>query len=264
MSNKSTAVLMLAASLVAAPAHAQFVRTGGQTTNICASGVSLCDLNWSVTWFSLAGALEGSFAKAPIALTPFNPSPPWAPNIPGVQQWISADNDATVGTGGTRYYFQTTFTSSVSQNVNFGLGWDNRLVGAYVGGFINPADGTFSGGLSLLGSTSPSSPYDGGKAGFCRDSDGEFPSGAYPNCVLNVAIHVNAAQSNTLTFVVEGDGTTDGLLVGGADGSNIPPVIDVPTSTAPEPASMTLMLTGLAGLGSLRFLRRGKAAPRTT
>ena len=261
MFRKRTAVLMLAASLVATPAHAQFVRSGGQTTTTCAPGVALCDLNWSVRWFNLSGGTGGFFANAPIVTS--TPSPPWAPNIPGEQQWIGAANNGSVG-GATRYYFQTTFTAPVSGVVSFGLGWDNRLVGAYVGGSINLATGFFLGGLSLLGSTSPSDPYAGGKAGFCRDADGVFPSSAYPNCVLNVAIAVNAEQQNTLTFVVEGDGQTDGLLVGTAAGTNLPPVIEVPPTTAPEPATLALMFTGLAALGSVRYVRRRNAMGRAS
>lgn len=260
MFRKSRVVPVLAAVLVAAPAHAQFVRSGGQTTMACAPGVAICDLNWSVRWFNLSGGVGGFFANAPIVTS--IPAPPWAPNVAGEQQWIGAANNGTVG-GATRYYYQTTFTAPVSGVVSFGLGWDNRLVGAFVGGSIDPS-GIFLGGLSLLGSTSPSNPYDGGKAGFCRDSDGVFPSDAWPNCVLNVAIAVNADQSNTLTFVVEGDGTTDGLLVGTAAGTNDPPVIVVPPTTVPEPATMGLMFMGLVALGSARWFRRGNAAGRSS
>jgi hypothetical protein len=254
MFRKSTAVLVLTAGLAAAPVHAQFVRSGGQTTTTCAPTVALCDVNWSVRWFGLSGGVGGFFENAPIIT--FIPSPPWAPNIADVQQWIGGANDGSVG-GQTRYYFQTTFSSPVSSVLSFGLGWDNRLVGAYVGGSIDPSTGVFLDGLSLLGSTSPSNPYAGGRAGFCRDGDGVFPGSAYPNCVLNVAIGVNADQLNTLTFVVEGDGSTDGLLVGAAFG-DLPPVIQVPPTTAPEPATMGLMLTGLVALGGMRWFKRGK------
>jgi hypothetical protein len=261
MFSKSRVVLVLAAVLVAAPAHAQFVRSGGETTTSCAPGVAICDLNWSVQWFNLAGGPGGSFANAPIVTS--IPSPPWAPNTPKQQQWIGAANNGTVGGGATRYYYQTTFTTPVAGVVSFGLGWDNRLVGAFVGGSVDPS-GIFLGGLSLLGATSPSNPYDGGKAGFCRDSDGVFPSGAWPNCVLNVAIAVNADQSNTLTFVVEGDGVTDGLLVGTAAGANVPPVIVVPPTTVPEPATLGLMFIGLVALGSARRFRRGSSMGRSS
>ena len=256
MFRQSTTVLTLAASLVAAPVHAQFVRSGAETTTTCAPTVALCDVNWSVQWFGLSGGIGGFLAKAAI-ITPNIPAPPWAPNIPGTQQWIGAANSGSVGGGQNRYYFQTTFTAPVSSVLSFGLGWDNRLVGAYVGGSIDPVNGFFLGGLSLLGATSPTQPYADGKAGFCR-SDGVFPASAYPDCVLNVAIGVNAQQLNTLTFVVEGDGTTDGLLVGTAVG-DLPPVIQVPTTTTtPEPATMGLMLLGFMALGGVRYFSRGR------
>src|SRR5690348_2080767 len=127
MFRKSRVVLMLAAILVAAPAHAQFVRSGGQTTMACAPGVAICDLNWSVRWFNLSGGVGGFLANAPIVTS--IPTLVWAPNIPGEQQWIGAANNGSVG-GATRYYYQTTFTAPVSGVVSFGLGWDNRLVGA--------------------------------------------------------------------------------------------------------------------------------------
>jgi hypothetical protein len=254
MSRTRRAVLLLAATLVAAPAHAQFVRSGGQTTTTCASGVAICDLNWSVRWFALPTGVGGFLTNAPIITS--TPSPPWAPNIPGEQQWIGAANNGSVG-GATRYYFQTTFTSPVASVLSFGLGWDNHLVGAYVGGSIDLGTGLFLDGLSLLGDTSPSNQYAGGRAGFCRSSDGVFPDDAYPHCVLNVAIGVNAEQSNTLTFVVEGDGETDGLLVGAAFGE-LPPVIPVPVTSTPEPATMGLMFMGLVALGGMRY--RGRAA----
>lgn len=260
MFSKSRVGLVLATVLVAAPAQAQFVRSGGETTISCAPTVSLCDLNWSVRWFGLPDVTTGGFLANAAIITSI-PSP-WAPNIAGQQQWIGAANNGSVG-GATRYYFQTTFSSPVSGVVSFGLGWDNRLVGAYVGGSIDPSTGLFLEGLSLLGTTSPSNPYDGGKAGFCRTPDGVFPDGAWPNCVLNVAIAVNAAQANTLTFVVEGDGETDGLLVGTASGANQPPVIVVPPTTVPEPATMGLMLMGLVALGSARCFRRRNASGGT-
>lgn len=254
-------IVTIAASLIAAPAHAQFVRSGGATTTTCAPTVAVCDLNWSVRWFGLAGGSNGFFSNAPIVTQ--IPSPPWAPNIAGVQQWIGAANNGSVG-GSTRYYFQSSFTSSVSSVLGFGLGWDNRLVGAYVGGSIDLGTGLFTGGVSLLGTTSPALPYAGGKAGFCR-SDGVFPAGNFPNCVLNVAIGVNAAQLNTLTFVVEGDGTTDGLLVGAAFGE-LPPVIPIPpTTTIPEPATLAMVLGGLIALGGVRrFSRRNRVRMSST
>ena len=248
-------LLFAASALLAAvtmPASAQFARTGASTTTTCASGITTCDVNWSVVWTDLSGSAKGSLSKA--AIIPAVGGV-WAPNVPGTQQWIGANNSASVG-GNTRYFFQTTFASLIAGTTSFGLGWDNRLVGAYAGGSIDFLNGILTGGTSLLGAVSPGTPYSGGKAGFCRDGDGVFPSSQYPNCVLNVAISLAAGQGTTLTFVVEGDGQTDGLLVGAAAGTNQPPPITIPTTSVPEPSTFALLAAGLVGCAAVATRRR--------
>lgn len=251
----STTRLLFAASallaVVTMPASAQFARTGASTTVACASGITTCDANWSVVWTDLSGVAKGSLSKAAIIPAVYNV---WAPNS-GTQQWIGANSTASVG-GNTRYFFQTTFTSLIAGTTSFGLGWDNRLVGAYAGGSIDFLNGILTGGTSLLGAVSPASPYSFGKAGFCRDSDGVFPGGQYPACVLNVAISLGAGQGTTLTFVVEGDGTTDGLLVGGAAGTNTPPTITIPSTSVPEPSTFLLLIAGLTACAAVATRRR--------
>ena len=232
--------------------EAQVARTGAATTNECAAGISVCDQNWSVRWFALSGS-NGGFLSNAAVIPAVNGV--WAPNEAGVQQWIGAASGGSVGYA-SRYYFQTTFTSAISQTVEFGLGWDNSLVGAYVGGNIDMSTGLFVGGTSLLGGTSPAAPYEGGNAGFCRDADGVFPTNQYPDCVLNVAIGVNAGQANILSFVVQGDGTTDGFLLGLAEGVNDAPVINVPATTVPEPSTVVLSGAGLALLALVQRKRK--------
>lgn len=233
-----------AIALYAEPVSAQVARTGASTTTTsCASGITECDNNWSVRWFTTT-APGGYLAKA--AIVPAVAGI-WAPNS-STQQWIGAADNATLGYNTWhRYYFQTTFTTAISGNVTFGIAWDNKLMGAFVGGSIDEATGGFSGGTSLLPGISFPFTANGGTAGFCRDGDGVLPTSQYPNCVYNLGLTVNAAQSNTLTFIIEGDGETDGFLLGNADGANTPVIVD-PTQV-PEPATLSLLAAGTALLG---------------
>ena len=241
---------LAALALPAERAGAQIARTG-ETMVACGASAAGCDASWSVRWFGLTPATApggGFLANAVIITQPATGV--WAPNVPGVQQWIGASADGTIplnvpnGASLFRYYFQTTFSVPQSLTVPFGIGWDNRLVGAFVGGSIQ-SDGTFAGGSAVIPGLSPSTPYAGGRGGFCRDADGIFPTAAHPNCVLNLSLGATIQpQRQTLTIVLEGDGSRDGFFVGST------------TSTVPEPSTYALLGTGLGVLGVLARRRR--------
>lgn len=246
-------------AMAATTAAAQWSPTGSNTV-ACAQGI--CDANWSVAYYgisALTAGVSGTLTNAPLATT--IPSPPWAPNVSGVQQWIGASSDARLAlrTGDNasnyRYFFTTTFSLPTTSTLSFGIGWDNKLVGAYQGALSIDALGNYTPGvgtIDLLGAT-PASPYAGGNSGFCRDGDGVYPSSQWPDCIVPISLDVTGGQMQTLTFVLQGDGETDGLLAGSGSVTNA-------QTTTPEPGSILLMATGIAALGAAVRLRRRSEA----
>jgi hypothetical protein len=249
------ATLLLATNATAAAA--QFTRTGASVSTKCGTGIAKCDNNWSVTWRGFgAGALgvSGTLAKAAIVTT--IPTPVWAPNVAGQQQWIGVSSNADVATvhtgdNASRYhYFFSTLISAPISSFDFGMGWDNRLLGVYTGNLTINSNGTYSGGTSILDVTSYA-----GKSGFCRDGDGVLPTSNAPSkCLVPIDINgANVAVGARLTFVIEGDGETDGLLVGSPT---------APITATPEPATLALLGTGLLGLGGFALRKRSKRSKR--
>jgi hypothetical protein len=232
----STTALFLCA---ATTAHGQWVNTG--------SIASSNDPVWSVRWRGINGALvTPGFASNASTLTSF-PSV-WNPNLSDTR-WIAASPSGSVSvSGGTNsvarveYLFQTTFTPTTNGVVGR-LAWDNLFMGAFIGGTID-AGGQLVGGTRVLDAFTASPGQ--GLFGFCRDGDGFLPGSSYPNCTMSFVIRgLTIGQSTTVTFVLNGDGGTDGLFMTGAN------------VMLPEPTSLILTGTGLLGLAGLaRRMRR--------
>ena len=211
--------------LTAAPLMSQLPNTG-------ASVSAGQDNNWSVTARNIN---TNSIAYQGPAFTMSSiPDGVWQPNT-ATFNWISARPSGSLGSGNFEYLFSTVVTPA-SDKMLVSLGWDNTLLGAFLNGTIN-GNGELIGATQLLG---PQSGY-----GFCRDGDGALSSSSYPNCTLELMLDgLPTNQPATITFVIRGDGGTDGLMISSSQ------------SVVPEPASMVLLGTGLAGLGVAARRRR--------
>lgn len=218
-------------------ASAQWANTG--------STIAANDPVWSVRWRGINGATVTPGFIANAATMTSIPSV-WNPNLADTR-WIGATPSGSVsvsggsGTARVEYLFQTTFTASTN-TVAGKLGWDNLFMGAFLGGTID-ASGVLVGGTRVLDAF-VASPGQG-LFGFCRDGDGFLAGSSYPNCTMPFLIQgLTIGQSTTITFVLNGDGGTDGLFLTGA------------TAIVPEPATAGLLVTGLLGLCLLVRARR--------
>jgi hypothetical protein len=227
------------ALLAAAPnAHAQWVNTGSTGT--------FTDPVWSVRWRGINGAtVTPGFAANAFTLTSF-PSV-WNPNLSDTR-WIAASPSGSVSvTGGTpggsrvEYLFQTTFTPTLN-GIAGRLAWDNLFLGGFIGGTID-ASGQLVGATRIMDAF-VATPGQG-KFGFCRDGDGFLPGSSYPNCTMAFAFGgLTPGVQTTITFVLNGDGNTDGLFL---TGTNV---------FVPEPATALLTAGGLLGLAATSLRRR--------
>ena len=209
---RHAATAALGLALAVAPAGAQ------------APGSTGVDPTWLVSWTSATfGTSSGGFSTAAVVTSPPGS---WEPNTP-LYQWIAATPTATLtpatGNGAPNYMytFRNVFDLAVGDVAGFSLIFrcarDNSLISYSLNGVVRGEDcGTnfrFGANQLLVGGFVPG--------------------------------------TNTLDFVVTGDGTTDGLLV---DMEQVGAI-----TVTPEPATAGLLAIGLLGVAGVVRRRRGSS-----
>jgi len=245
---KTIFVAALLGAAVAVPAHAVVIPNTG-------TGGGGTDPFWSVMWRPLdESALSvGALANAPLVPAVFRV---WQPNVAG-NNWIGATPSSSLPDSGSttrsyEYAFTTQIDVSENQTVTGAIGFDNFFVGGFIGGSFNTGTGTYTPGTQFVSPTSLLGPGKEDKFGFCRTSDGFLPSESWPTCTVNFAFALPAGEYD-ITFVIQGDGVTDGFILNQQGVTVVPQLV-------PEPGVLALMALGFLALSWRRRRARPSAA----
>ncbi len=226
-------------ALAATPVAAQVNNTGGS--------------GWTVSVFTV---LSGTSTPYYNAFVPAGGHPgEWEDNTASTQ-WISAWDDFTTSPGAGdyvhttdanaryHYLFRYTFTEPLGGgSLRFTTGWDNILKG-----FQFSNSGFLAGPSNYQVGAATDRSVDS-HFGFCRNGDAMNNSGEGV-CTADFQVPVSAG-ANWFELSLWGDGQTDGLWLQWDQTS-------IPTETVPEPATMTLLATGLVGIAAKSLRRRRK------
>ena len=213
-----------AVALSASAADAQILNTG--------IGLNALDANWTVTLTQISnGAVLYTGQAHRITSIPSV----WQNNNSPVANWIGVSSGGSFtrpanGPSGIayRYVFTTNLLSSMG-TIAGSIGWDNTMRGY-----------SFDGGLTYT-QFDPAENFD--EFGFCRTTDAEFNDKPQATCTRDFSV-TPTQGAQTFSVVLDGDLTTDGLLIQGAQ------------TTVPEPSTYALMAAGLAAMGFVSRRRR--------